>query len=353
MSEDAKPTKGYADIRPLVGSSQGTRGVLMFGTVAGVAAVLLFFGLEARRATITAPAISMASAPAGASIASPPELYIPQAPSRSLPIEPPIQLSVVAPHDLNSVPDHPPQSVLKPRAQRLPRRPRASAPPPLPTYVPPPPPLPIPYNNYAPRGGVAEREDIAGQADRVRAARFANPATTVPKGTLISAVLETALDSTRPGFARAIVSHDVFSFDGSRVLIAKGSRLVGEYKSDFAPGQKRVQIQWQRLMRPDGAFVNLDSPAADPLGRAGVGGQVNTHFFERFGGAILQSILSIGGQVAASKISSGSVVVAVPLQTAASPVSSSSQVQPTLKVRQGTSVSVFVSKDLDFSAVER
>ncbi|HLZ77895.1 MAG TPA: TrbI/VirB10 family protein [Sphingomonas sp.] len=188
--------------------------------------------------------------------------------------------------------------------------------------------------------------------ERVEAGRFANPSTTVPKGTVIQAVLETALDSTRAGLARAIISRDVYSFDGSKVLVPKGSRLIGDYKADLAGGQNRALIQWQRLMRPDGVVVNIDSPSADPLGRAGVKGEVNAHFIERFGGAILQSVLNIGTQVGVSKISSGSVVYAIPLTTQSVPVISQDKIAPTLTVRQGSSVSVFVAKDLDFTAVE-
>ena len=144
----------------------------------------------------------------------------------------------------------------------------------------------------------------------------------------------------------------VFGFDGSRVLIPKGSRLIGEYKADLAPGQNRALIQWQRLMRPDNAIINLESPAADPLGRAGVQGKVNSHFLARFGGAILQSSLSIGTQVAVNQLSDGTFVYAIPLATQAIPTPSGDKVQPTLTVKQGTSVSVFVAKDLDFSTVE-
>ncbi len=87
---------------------------------------------------------------------------------------------------------------------------------------------------------------------------FANRATTVPQGTLISAVLETAFDSTRTGFARALVQRDIRGFDGTQVLIPRGSRLIGEYATDNAPGQKRAMIAWSRLIRPDGITIEID-----------------------------------------------------------------------------------------------
>jgi type IV secretion system protein VirB10 len=236
-----------------------------------------------------------------------------------------------------------------PAARRPTRYPQYVPPEPLP-YVP-----PLPQTTYD--SGVARQVppayslDPASQQDRVKAFRFANPAVTVAKGTIIQAVLETALDSTRPGFARAIVARDVFGFDGTRILIPRGSRLIGEYKSDLAPGQNRALIQWQRLMRLDGVVINLDSPATDPLGRAGVRGKVDSHLLERFAGALLQTAANIGSQVALNKATDTTIVYAVPVGQGTQ-VASAERVQRTLKVKQGASVSVFVAKDLDFSTVE-
>lgn len=188
---------------------------------------------------------------------------------------------------------------------------------------------------------------------RVKAGFFANPSLTIPQGAVIQAVLETALDSTRAGPARAIVSRDVRSFDGTRVLIPRGSRLYGEYKADLSSGQNRAMIQWTRLMRPDGVVIALDSPSADPLGRAGVKGKVNSHFFARFGNALVQTALGFGVSFATSEATKGTVIVGLPgsVQNLATPQTDT--IRPTLKVAQGTPVSVFVARDLDFSEVER
>ncbi len=176
---------------------------------------------------------------------------------------------------------------------------------------------------------------------------------TVPQGTVIPAVLETALDSNRPGFVRAIVSRDVRSFDGSRVLIPRGSRMFGEYKADLGQGQKRVFVQWQTLTRPDGVQIALDSPAADPLGRAGVGGKVNTHFWSRFGNALLQSTLDIGVGLATRSAGGDTVVLGLPGSTQTLIQPQQESYKPTITVKHGTSVSVFVARDLDFSTVEQ
>jgi type IV secretion system protein VirB10 len=170
---------------------------------------------------------------------------------------------------------------------------------------------------------------------------------------LIPAVLETALDSTRPGLARAIVSRDVRGFDGSRVLIPRGSRLIGEYRSEVAPGQRRALVNWNRLIRPDGVTIAIGSPASDTMGRAGIRAKVNSHFFERFAGAILQSALDIGVSLAQTRANSGTTVI---LPTGGlqgtTQIIQPAQVTPTLKVKAGTSISIFAARDLDFSSAE-
>lgn len=88
----------------------------------------------------------------------------------------------------------------------------------------------------------------------------------VAQGTMIRGVLETAVQSDLPGMVRAVVSENVWSFDGRRILIPAGSRLVGEYKSSLTRGQTRVFVVWTRLLRSDGVSVQLGSNGTDDLG---------------------------------------------------------------------------------------
>nr|WP_114226603.1 TrbI/VirB10 family protein ['Sphingomonas ginsengisoli' Hoang et al. 2012] len=191
-------------------------------------------------------------------------------------------------------------------------------------------------------------------APRVRAGTLSNKSGTVAQGSMISAVLETALDSNQKGFARALVSRDVKSFDGSRVLVPRGSRLIGEYQSQLSPGERRAGIIWSRIIRPDGVTMELDSPAVDPLGRSGVPASVNTHFFSRLGTALLRTTLDIGTGLA-TRSSRSPVIVALPgsLQGTTAATVASPERPPTLRVRAGKSISVFVARDLDFGSDER
>jgi len=189
---------------------------------------------------------------------------------------------------------------------------------------------------------------FASDSSAARSTRLAEPASTVAMGTLIPAVLETAIDSDVPGYVRAVVSQDVRSFDGSRVLIPRSSRLIGEYKAAATAGQKRAYLMWTRLIRPDGVSVALASPAVDFSGQAGVGGQVNNHFFSRFGSAILLSILGGAGALATG---GASTVVVSGGQSAASVAAQRDSTRPpTIRVRQGEPIRVFTARDLIFSS---
>ncbi|MDT7933831.1 MAG: TrbI/VirB10 family protein [Sphingomonadaceae bacterium] len=188
---------------------------------------------------------------------------------------------------------------------------------------------------------------IGGEGATASATRIDNPATTVAQGTLMSAVLETALDSDTPGFVRAVISRDVRGFDGSAVLVPRGSHVIGQYKSGLAVGQTRAFILWTRLIRPDGVSIDLASPATDSAGRNGLTGKVDSHFVKRFSGAILLSLIPAVGQA----IGGGgtSIVLAGPQQAVGSAASQNLSIPPTVRVAQGAPIRIFVARDLDFS----
>ncbi len=209
-------------------------------------------------------------------------------------------------------------------------------------------------------GGLNGDEQFAARVegsepDHARATVLHNRSEVVAQGATIPGVLETALNSDLPGFARAVVSRDVRSFDGSSVLIPRGSRVIGEYRSAAALGQSRAFVIWTRVLRPDGVSIQIGSPVTDPLGRAGVAGSVDRHFLERFGGAILLSVIDAGVTKLAGTPSTEVVIGSS--QDATSLASSASafaplNISPTIKVPQGTPIRIFVARDLDFSSVE-
>jgi type IV secretory pathway VirB10-like protein len=182
------------------------------------------------------------------------------------------------------------------------------------------------------------------------AVRITNLTDVVPQGSVITGVLETAINSDLPGFVRAVVSRDVTGFDGRKVLIPTGSRLIGQYRSGLAVGQSRAFVIWTRLIRPDGVSIQLASPVTDPLGRAGLGGRVDNHFLQRFGSAILLSVINAG--TAALARGSDTIVVqsAQDAQSVAGiALEKNISIPPTVNVAQGTPIRILTARDLDFS----
>lgn len=213
----------------------------------------------------------------------------------------------------------------------------------------------------------------------------------VAQGTMIRGVLETALQSDLPGMVRAVTAEDVWSFDGRRVLIPAGTRLVGEYRSGIAQGQTRVFVVWTRLLRSDGVSVQLGSNGTDDLGRAGNTGFVDNYYLERFGSAAVLSLvggaaqfLSGYGQNTGSTGTGTVTTVTDPItgqstttqtglnqnqlslqarQIASQNVSqtlttiaqealrNSINIAPTIYLDQGSRIIVFVRRDLDFSSL--
>lgn len=209
---------------------------------------------------------------------------------------------------------------------------------------------------------------VSSSPDRAATARQINRIDAmVPEGTMIAGILETAINSDLPGQIRAITSGDVYSFDGRRVLIPAGSRLIGEYQSELTTGQTRIFIVWTRLIREDGVSIRLNSIGADGLGRAGVTGFVDKKFRERFGAAIMLSI--VGGVtdfVAGLSDDALGVTSATALDAAAiarenlaqtfsdmanQALAEQLKIPPTVHIDQGTRIFVYVRQDLDFSGL--
>jgi type IV secretion system protein VirB10 len=194
--------------------------------------------------------------------------------------------------------------------------------------------------------------------DTAHAIKLQHPEMLIAQGTMIAGILETSIQSDLPGMLRAIVSEDIYGFDGTELLIPRGSRLIGRYKSGLVRGQVRVFVMWNRILRTDGVSINLGSYGTDDLGRSGLDGDLDTHFLERFGSSILLSMIDTGMQIGANSLDNqNSSTVAI---ESGQDVSSAAQVAlensiaipPTIHVDQGKRIKVFVSKDLDFSTIE-
>jgi len=194
----------------------------------------------------------------------------------------------------------------------------------------------------------------------VSAKRIPHPSMTVPAGEMIPATLETAIHSELAGMVRAITMRDIYALSGDKLLIPKGSTLVGQFNTAITQGQSRVFVVWNRVQMSNGIIVTLNSPSSDSIGRSGQAADyIDRHFFERFGSGALLSVLGaytatggVKGQDEYNSMSQYRMNIAGSFQQAANQMlQQDMQTRPTLQVYQGASINVFVAHDLDFYRV--
>lgn len=182
------------------------------------------------------------------------------------------------------------------------------------------------------------------------------------QGAMLDCVLETRMITTQPGMTTCHLTRDIYSTNGRVVLLDRGSKVVGLYQGGINQGQARIFVQWQRVETSAGVVIALNSPGTGPLGEGGVGGYVDTHFWERFGGAIMISLISDFGDAASSYATNqgrGSQTNTLQFsntaqgmeQAAAEALRNSINIPPTLYKNQGERVAILVARDLDFSSV--
>lgn len=212
------------------------------------------------------------------------------------------------------------------------------------------------------RGSLADEGPLRDQlvptsTGRSTAGWLGNRDFVLPKGTLIDCILNTALVSTVSGMTTCVIDRDVYSDNGRVVLIEKGALVTGEYTSSLRQGQERLFVVWDRIKTPMGVVIKASSPAADQLGANGVPGYVENHWAQRVGGAIFLSLVqdAIDYKTQQEAGRSGAIVLPNSSNTVDSLASkildATINIPPTLSKEQGAKVSIYVSRDLDFSTV--
>lgn len=182
------------------------------------------------------------------------------------------------------------------------------------------------------------------------------------QGSMIDCVLETRMITTQPGMTACYVTRDIYSANGRVVLLDRGSKVIGHYQGDITQGQARIFVLWSRIETPRGIIINVDSPGTGSLGEAGIGGEVDTHFWERFGSAILLSLIDDASNAATQYMAGSpsqnqttqvnlSSTTSTTQNMAAEALKNSINIPPTLYKNQGERLSIFVARDLDFKSV--
>lgn len=226
-------------------------------------------------------------------------------------------------------------------------------------------------------GGPAGQGALGAPASLVAkgsVSRIQSPDTLLPRGTYIRCVLETRIISDLPGFTSCVVTEPVYSFNGKRLLVAKGSKISGQYRHEGLESG-RVAVIWERILTPDGLDVSLASPGVDGLGGSGHPGNVDRHWGTRITSALLISLIGDAIQIgtathmpAAAKsqnttttVENGSVSyqsspyqtqTAQAMQRIAQNALQEAVGRPaTITINQGEMVTIYSSRDIDFASV--
>jgi len=199
--------------------------------------------------------------------------------------------------------------------------------------------------------------DLGGQLQRskievARATIIGDRNFLVAAGRSIPCTLTTAINSTQAGIVSCIIGQDVYSENGRVVMLDKGTKVLGQYTGGIRQGQARLFVVWTRALTPRGVAIDLGSPASDELGRAGIGGGVDTQFWQRFGAALMFSVLEDAGAIASTHFAGvGTNTTQVPATTSSAALAGSQNVQPILLANQGQTVAIQVARDYDFGSV--
>lgn len=191
----------------------------------------------------------------------------------------------------------------------------------------------------------------------VSASRLRDPNMMITQGMFLDCTLQTAISSVVPGLTTCVLANNVYSTNGAVLLLERGSRVVGQYQSgQLRQGMNRIFVLWTRVETPSGVVIQLDSPGTDSLGRSGMDGHVNNHFWQRFGSAMLISVVDDVAQYAADRQSNSDSIrfesTGDATQDAASIiVENTVNMPPTLTKNPGELINITVARDLDFGSV--
>lgn len=172
------------------------------------------------------------------------------------------------------------------------------------------------------------------------------------RGSQIECNLTLAYVSDIAGEAHCVVARDVYGQDGSTILIDRGSVANGSFQAVAALGERRAYVIWERLVTPGGVVVALASKGTDALGSTGIPAKVDNRWLDRIGVALAISLVKDASTaVAARHAASGSQFASTSQEFGDQVLAQTIAIRPSLYVKQGSTASMVLQGDLDFSGV--
>ena len=114
----------------------------------------------------------------------------------------------------------------------------------------------------------------------------------VYEGSFLEGALVTQLAGDFPGPVLAQVSVPFYSKDRQRVLIPRGTRIIGTAQAVTNRDQNRLAVGFHRLIFPDGRWISLKFEGLDQVGTTALKDKVNRHYLQMFAAAGAVGVLS-------------------------------------------------------------
>ncbi|MBX9446365.1 VirB10/TraB/TrbI family type IV secretion system protein [Dickeya chrysanthemi] len=192
-----------------------------------------------------------------------------------------------------------------------------------------------------------------------------NPDLYVPENTAIPCSLDYRFVSDRAGKIRCTIADDIWSASGNTKLIEKGTTATGIYQTGaetgMTHGQGRAFLIITKLRTRQPPYLDIplvDTRAAGGLGEAGVDGWIDTHFRERFGGALLVGMIpdigawasnSAGQKDRNTDYTENSRQAMADM--ARTTLENSINIPPTIYKNQSEIINLITGQDIDFSGI--
>ncbi len=182
------------------------------------------------------------------------------------------------------------------------------------------------------------------------------PRYTLFEGTIIETVLTNRLDGTFSGPVNCLVSVPVYAAD--HLVIPAGARVLGEARAVNTFGQSRLAVTFHRVLLPNGTHVDLDGfHGLNQVGDLGLRDQVDRHYAQIFGVSLALGAIA-GFAQGQSSVGLDATALDAYRQGAAASVSQSSarvldrflNLLPTVTIREGHRIKVYLSSDLELPA---
>jgi type IV secretion system protein VirB10 len=178
------------------------------------------------------------------------------------------------------------------------------------------------------------------------------------EGSFFDTVLVNQLDGDAAGPVITMVTQPLYSHDHQHVLVPEGTKIFGEAKKIGGAGfgqQRRMAVVFHRLIMPDGYSVDLDQfSGLNQIGEMGLKDKVNNHYLEVFGASIALGVIAGAAEMTQGGSSINSNGSQMLVNGLASSISSTSgtilgqfmQIPPTITIRPGHRVKVFITQDM-------